>query len=49
MQRRTVPERPDWRAEAERVGFVFQTINDEPYWDERACYVFSLDEIEATR
>jgi glutathionylspermidine synthase len=46
VQRRTVPERPDWRAQAEQVGFVFHTIDGEPYWDERACYAFTLDEIE---
>lgn len=46
MQRRAVPERPDWRAQAEQVGFVFHTIGGEPYWDERACYAFTLDEIE---
>jgi len=46
VQRRTVSERPDWRAQAEQVGFRFHTIDGAPYWDERACYVFTLDEIE---
>src|SRR5262245_22617899 len=46
MQRIPCPERADWRAEAERVGFAFHTIRGEPYWDERAYYGFTLDEIE---
>jgi glutathionylspermidine synthase len=46
MQRLTCPERDDWRLTAERAGFDFHTIDGERYWDERACYVFTLDEIE---
>jgi glutathionylspermidine synthase len=47
MQRITCPERDDWRATAEQTGFDFHTIDDERYWDERAYYAFTLDEIEA--
>jgi glutathionylspermidine synthase len=46
MQRITCPERSDWRTTAEETGFDFHTIDDERYWDERAYYAFTLDEIE---
>ncbi len=46
MQRISCPERDDWRATAESMGFTFHTIDGERYWDERAYYAFRLDEIE---
>jgi glutathionylspermidine synthase len=46
MQRLACPERDDWRLTADETGFDFHTIGGERYWDERACYVFTLDEIE---
>src|SRR6202049_5179246 len=46
MQRLPCPERSDWRQTAAETGFDFHTIDDERYWDERACYAFTLDEIE---
>ncbi|WP_347260941.1 glutathionylspermidine synthase family protein [Rudaea sp.] len=46
MRRIEIAERPDWRASAERLGFRFHTIAGEVYWDERACYAFTLGEIE---
>ena len=46
MQRLACPERDDWRLTAEQTGFEFHTIDGERYWDERACYVFTLEEIE---
>jgi glutathionylspermidine synthase len=46
MRRITCPERNDWRATAEGAGFNFHTIDGERYWDERAYYAFTLDEIE---
>jgi glutathionylspermidine synthase len=46
MRRIACPERDDWRATAETCGFDFHTIDGERYWDERAYYAFSLDEIE---
>jgi glutathionylspermidine synthase len=46
MQRITCPERSDWRTTAEKTGFDFHTVDGERYWDERAYYAFSLDEIE---
>jgi glutathionylspermidine synthase len=46
MRRIACPERDDWRTIAEACGFDFHTIDGERYWDERAYYAFSLDEIE---
>ncbi len=46
MQRIACPERDDWRVTAESVGFDFHTIDGELYWDERAYYAFTLEEIE---
>ena len=46
MQRIPCPERDDWRATAESMGFSFHTIGGERYWDERAYYAFTLNEIE---
>ncbi|MDB5576462.1 MAG: hypothetical protein JWR80_1638 [Bradyrhizobium sp.] len=46
MQRITCPERDDWRLTADETGFDFHTIDGERYWDERAYYAFTLDEIE---
>src|SRR5271154_6365621 len=46
MQRITCPERSDWRDTAEAAGFDFHSIDGERYWDERAYYAFTLDEIE---
>src|ERR1035437_920375 len=46
MQRLACPERDDWRLTAVETGFDFHTIDGERYWDERACYAFTLEEIE---
>jgi glutathionylspermidine synthase len=46
MQRITCEERPDWRVRAEAIGFDFHSIDGERYWDERAYYAFTLEEIE---
>jgi len=46
MRRITCPERDDWRATADAAGFDFHTIDGERYWDERAYYAFTLDQIE---
>lgn len=46
MQRIICPERDDWQQTAEQCGFAFHSIDGEPYWDERAYYAFTLDEIE---
>ena len=46
MQRIPCDERADWRETADKVGFEFHTIDGERYWDERAYYAFTLNEIE---
>jgi glutathionylspermidine synthase len=46
MRRIACPERDDWQATAEACGFDFHTLDGERYWDERAYYAFSLEEIE---
>jgi glutathionylspermidine synthase len=46
MRRIACPERDDWQTTATTMGFTFHTIDGERYWDERAYYAFSLDEIE---
>jgi len=46
VKRIACSERDDWRATAEATGFDFHTLEGERYWDERAFYAFTLDEIE---
>ncbi|MCK0128852.1 glutathionylspermidine synthase family protein [Erythrobacter sp. F6033] len=46
MLRKTMDERPDWQAIAEANGFVFHHVDGEIYWDERACWQFTLQEVE---
>jgi glutathionylspermidine synthase len=46
MQRIACDERPDWKAKAAEAGFTFHTIDGARYWDERAYYAFTLEEIE---
>jgi glutathionylspermidine synthase len=46
MQRIVCSERDDWQETAKATGFAFHTIDGERYWDERAYYAFSLQEIE---
>ena len=46
MRRIVCHERDDWRSTAEACGFDFHTIDGERYWDERAYYAFTLEEIE---
>lgn len=46
MRRLSVCERPDWVETAEACGFRFHHMYGQPYWDETACFAFSLSEIE---
>jgi glutathionylspermidine synthase len=46
MQRISCPERDDWQQTAEACGFDFHTMDGMRYWDERAYYAFTLDQIE---
>jgi glutathionylspermidine synthase len=50
MQRLSVQPRPNWQATVEAQGFHFHSMDDAPYWDESACYLFTraqVDQIEA--
>jgi glutathionylspermidine synthase len=46
MRRIACAERADWQQTAAATGFDFHTDDGQRYWDERAYYAFSLDEIE---
>ncbi|WP_427965656.1 glutathionylspermidine synthase family protein [Altererythrobacter sp.] len=46
MLRKILNERPNWQQIAEENGFVFHHVDGEVYWDERACWQFSLREVE---
>ena len=46
MIRREMTERPDWQAIAQANGFIFHHVDGEIYWDERAVWQFTLDEVE---
>ncbi|MDB5650406.1 MAG: glutathionylspermidine synthase [Hyphomicrobiales bacterium] len=46
MQRRAITQRPDWQSRADALGFDFHTNDGLPYWDETACYTFSLAQVE---
>jgi len=44
MKRHFIEPRNHWQNAVENLGFGFHSTNV-PYWDESACYTFSLDEI----
>ena len=44
MVRRTLTPRKHWQQAVEQLGFGFHTP-EVPYWDERACYVFTMEEV----
>jgi glutathionylspermidine synthase len=46
MTRLTLTPRPNWRREAERLGFTYHTPGGQTYWDESACYRFTSREID---
>lgn len=46
MRRLMLAERPDWKAQAEALGFSFHTMYGEAYWDETRAWSFTLEEIE---
>ncbi len=46
MIRIPLQERANWQELAREVGFHFHTIDGEKYWDESACYRFTLQQIE---
>ena len=46
MRREASSPRPDFEAEARKIGFDYAYADGEPYWEESARYIFSLAEIE---
>src|SRR6201992_727741 len=46
MQRLALSASDERGHHADETGFGFHTIDGERYWDERAYYAFTLDEIE---
>ena len=45
MRREALTPRANWREQCEALGFEYHSI-DGVYWDERACYAFSADEVD---
>jgi glutathionylspermidine synthase len=45
MKRERITPRADWQRKVEDLGFTFHSI-DGVYWDERACYRFTADEVD---
>jgi glutathionylspermidine synthase len=46
MQRINLNPRDDWKEKVESEGLSFHTIDGEIYWDESACYRFTLSQID---
>jgi glutathionylspermidine synthase len=46
MRRLAMTPRTNLDARVKAAGFTYATINGERYWDERACYAFTLAQIE---
>jgi glutathionylspermidine synthase len=46
MRRIPIAERPNWKARADELGFVFHGEGGERYWDESAYFAFTLKQIE---
>lgn len=46
MKREISQPRPGVEAHFENIGFAYAHMDGEPYWDERARYIFTLREIE---
>jgi glutathionylspermidine synthase len=47
VKRLDLTPREDWRAKVEALGLIWHTAGGAPYWNESACYSFTLAEIEA--
>lgn len=45
MKRIFVQPRPDWQERLDKIGFYYHSI-DGNYWQENACYVFNLAQID---
>lgn len=47
MRRLAQVPRSDWQHKVEELGLIWHSDADGAYWDESACYAFTLGEIEA--
>ncbi len=45
MRRELRTPRPDLKETVEHLGLIFHTVDDKPYWNESAAYVFDSNEI----
>jgi len=46
VKRVRTDERPGWDSKAEALGFTWRHLDGARYWDERAYYALSLEEVE---
>lgn len=46
MKRHRIGTREDWEKTARQSGFNFSTVDGQQYWDESACYQFTMEQIE---
>eukprot|EP01036_Dinobryon_divergens_P052417 gene52417-70098_t len=46
MQRLILPERPDWQAKADSLGFTWHHTSGDPYWSDNVAYGLTLKEVE---
>jgi glutathionylspermidine synthase len=46
LRRIKLAERKDWKATAQAQGFTFHHTGGRRYWDERAYYAFTLEQVE---
>jgi len=46
MDRISITPRPDWQSRVASQGLTFHTIAGAPYWDETACYRFTVAEVD---
>jgi glutathionylspermidine synthase len=46
VKRIRTDERPGWDDKAQALGFTWRHLDGARYWDERACYAFTLEEVE---
>lgn len=46
MERLAIKPRENWRERVELQGLSYHTIDGTIYWDESACYRFTLPEID---
>jgi glutathionylspermidine synthase len=46
MERRRITPRPVWEEKVRQQGLTFYMTDNQPYWYESACYVFTAEEID---